>query len=352
MRRHIKDDRWKKYVDLIETTSRRGAAVTRQLLTFARKNNPHVSRINVMTVIEQTIRLFEVSAPKSINIKCVFSSEPLIVEADDTQLQQAILNLFLNARDAMPEGGVLVITCQGISFDEGHAQQLTDGKAGSYVMITIADSGEGIPPDLLHRIFEPFFTTKEQGKGTGLGLSVVYGVVKSHNGHISVRSEINSGTEFTIYLPRILNGELNTTIERDSSELVGGTERILIIEDEMPVAEIGADILRNLGYQVEVSQNGREAIDRLIADTQPFHLIILDMNMPRMGGRATFDQIKKLFPSMKVLVCSGYSATMLDDGKFAEAIDGFIQKPYELADFAQKVRTILDERVSASSLHP
>lgn len=352
MKRKVKgDEKWIKYVDLIETTSRRGAGVTRQLLTFARKNSPHVQPLDLNIIIDQTIKLLVATIPKSIHIKCELSAEPAIVEGDDGQLQQAILNLCLNARDAMPNGGVLVINCRPVYLDEEHAMQFHDGKPGKYIMVSIADSGCGIPSQILNHIYEPFFTTKEQGKGTGLGLSVVYGVVRGHDGYISVNSEIDSGTIFSLYLPRAHAVQLAGKTQQDVSEIRGGTERILLIEDEISVGEIGADILKELGYTIEIAHNGRDAIQKLSSHSIPFDLVILDMNMPRMGGKATFERLKDMFPNMKVLVCSGYSATMLDDGKFAQAIDGFLQKPYELEEIAQKIRSILDSsRVSQSTI--
>ena len=353
MRRKVKDDsRWTKYVDLIETASRRGASLTRQLLTFARKGNPHVKMVDVNTIIEETIHLFTATTSKSIHIKSTLSIEPVIVEADEGQLQQTFLNLCLNARDAMPNGGVLVIQCKPVSFDESDAQQFVDGKPGDYVMISVADSGIGIPKKVIPHIFEPFFTTKEVGKGTGLGLSVVYGVIRTHNGYIHVASEVDSGTVFTIYLPRVKDARFFRPNISATAEIVGGRERILLIEDEISVGEVGFDILKDLGYEVDIAHDGREAIEKLSNAQPPFHLVMLDMNMPRMGGRATFERLKERFPSLKVLVCSGYSAVMLDDGKFVESIDGFIQKPYELGELAQKVRKILDAEVPAQhALH-
>jgi PAS domain S-box-containing protein len=343
MRRKINnDERWVKYVDLIETTSRRGAAITRQLLTFARKNNPHVHLVDVNTILDQTVRLFEATTPKSIIVKCSLSQEPVIVTGDEGQLQQAILNLCLNARDAMPMGGVLVINCKQCVMNEQFASQFADGKAGEYAMVSVADSGVGIPQHILDRIYEPFFTTKEQGKGTGLGLSVVYGVVRSHNGQITVSSEVNSGTVFTMYLPLAKDIRHFVTGRKESKKMVGGTERILLVEDEISIGEVGYDLLSDLGYSIEVVRNGREAVELLSNTRQKFDLIILDMNMPRMGGRETFDRIKELFPSIRILVCSGYSSAMMNDGKFAEEIDGFIQKPYEIEDMSQKIRSVLN----------
>jgi nitrogen-specific signal transduction histidine kinase/ActR/RegA family two-component response regulator len=336
------EERSMKYVDLIETTSRRGAAITRQLLTFARKNNPHVHLVDVNEILDQTIKLFEATTSKNIIIKCTLSQEPVIVNGDEGQLQQAILNLCLNARDAMPNGGVLVINCKPFTMTEEFAAQFTDGRPGEYVLLSIADSGTGIPAHILNKIYEPFFTTKEQGKGTGLGLSVVYGVVRSHQAQITVSTEINSGTVFSMYFPRVSEIRSIHPEGRKQAALVGGTERILLVEDEVSIGEIGNDLLTDLGYRVDVARNGRDAVDLLSDPARGFDLVILDMNMPRMGGRETFDQIKELRPSLKIIVCSGYSSTMLADGTFVRAIDGFIQKPYEIDSFAHKIRSVLD----------
>ncbi len=345
MRRKLKDDpRWMKYVDLIETSSRRGAAVTRQLLTFARQTNPHVRLVDMNTLIDQTLRLFEATTTKAISIKYVPSAEAVVVMGDEGQLQQALLNLCLNARDAMPNGGTLSIRCGSLFLNERQANLFAEGKMGEYVMLSVADTGAGISKGILHRIFEPFFTTKEPTKGTGLGLSVVHGVVRSHNGYINVDSEINTGTIFTIYLPRISGREPLNSEQRRSREPVGGNERLLLIEDEASVSEVGGDILEDLGYHVEKASDGREALEKLASTQPPFDLVILDMNMPRMDGRATIEHIKQDHRSLKVLVCSGYSEAMVGEQKFAELIDGFIQKPYESEDLALKVRSLIDGR--------
>jgi PAS domain S-box-containing protein len=350
MRRKLREDfRWMKYVDLIETASRRGAALTRQLLTFARKDNPHIKLVDVNHIIEETVRLFEASTSKSIQIILSLSSEPVIVEADEGQLQQALLNLFLNSRDALENGGILNIHTRQVRIDEEFAKQFADGKPGEFVMISVADTGKGIPRHLLNRIFEPFFTTKEQGKGTGLGLSVVYGVVRSHNGYINVESEVGIGTVFTIYLPRATNGAVSVSRQKETTELVGGKEKILLVEDETAVREVGYDILEDLGYEVQIAPNGKEAIKK-IEDGHHFDLVILDMNMPKMEGKSTFEQLKKFNPTMKVLVCSGYSQAMVDEeGKFFKEVDGFLQKPYEVEEFARAVREVLDKQPTLHS---
>ena len=347
-RKVIGDERLTKYIDLIESSSRRGAGITRSLTTFGRRKSTNVRSIEISAIIDPTLRLFEATTPKAIHVKYTAANEPMVVEGDEDQLQQALLNLCLNARDAMPDGGVLVINCRPVFMDESHASQFAEGKPGHYILLSVADSGSGIDHSILHRIFEPFFTTKDQGKGTGLGLSVVYGVVRAHNGYIGVESEINSGTIFTIYLPRVSHTRSSPLGRRDSKEVVGGTERILLVEDEISIGEIESDILKELGYSIEVAHNGRDAIQVLSTSGKAFDLIILDMNMPRMGGRATFDRIKEMFPAMKVLVCSGYSATMIDDGNFARSIDGFLQKPYAREEIAHKIRSVFDGPVIAA----
>jgi two-component system, cell cycle sensor histidine kinase and response regulator CckA len=342
MRRKVSSDpRLLKYIDLIEDTSRRGAAMTHQLNMFARKDTPRSSPVAMNNLINETLVLFAATTPKMVHIKFNPSAQTAIVDGDDGQLQQALLNLCLNARDAMPNGGVLVIDCSVVSLDEEQAGEFADGKEGEYVMVRLTDSGSGIPREILHRIFEPLFTTKEPGKGTGLGLSVVYGIIRSHHGYVGVQSEVDSGSTFTIYLPRSSSSPVEKRAEKEDIDVHGGTERILLIEDEISVGQVGSDLLGDLGYVIELAENGRDAIDRLDSGER-YDLAILDMNMPRMGGRETFKQIKLICPSLKVLVCSGYSASVLDDKEFAQAIDGFIQKPYEAVNLARKIRTILD----------
>ena len=353
LRRKVKDDpQWARYISNIEDSARRGSTITQSLNTFGRREKPRVHVADVNDIIDRTLLLLQETLPKLISIKCVLAPGPLVVDADEGLVQQALLNLCLNSRDAMPKGGLLSIESGTIILDEEKAAHLLDGKPGSYVLISVKDSGVGIPPAIRNRIFEPFFTTKEPGKGTGLGLSVVYGIVRNHNGYINLEeSEVNSGTVFSIYLPQVMDERRLKPERRKQSDPPRGSERILLIEDEIAVGEVGADILRDLGYAVEVVRNGDE-VDRQFSpdDLKRFNLVILDMNMPKMGGKATFEYIKRRLPSMKVLICTGYSAAMIDDVEFARAIDGFIQKPYELTDIAEKVRAILDRSGAASGI--
>jgi two-component system cell cycle sensor histidine kinase/response regulator CckA len=354
LRRKVKDDpQWVRYINNIEDSARRGSTITQSLNTFGRRDKPRVHVADVNEIIDRSLLLLQETLPKLISIKSELAPGPLIVDADEGLVQQALLNLCLNSRDAMPKGGLLSITSGTIVLEDEKAAQLPDGKPGSYVVISVKDSGSGIPAAIRNRIFEPFFTTKEPGKGTGLGLSVVYGIVRSHNGYINLEeSEVDSGTVFAIYLPRVMDERRLKPERQKAAEPAHGTERILLIEDEVAVGEVGADILKELGYSVEVVRNGDE-VDRQFSpeDLKRFDLIILDMNMPKMGGKETFKYIKKRLPSMKVLICTGYIDVMSKDPEFSRAIDGFLQKPYELADIAEKVRSILD-RTSAASGYP
>jgi len=341
MKRKLKKtDTWYQYVDLMENASRRGAALTRQLLTFARKSNVHVRPLDLNAVVEETRKLFEPTISKAFQVATELSPEPLILNGDEGQLQQALLNLCINARDAMPHGGTITIATASVDLTETEAVRIVQAKPGSYVTVSVMDSGVGIPPELQTKIFEPFFTTKQQGKGTGLGLSVVYGVVRSHGGFITLDSEINVGTKVTLHFPRIPQ-EAYFRRRQESPRVPQGTERILLVDDEIPVNRIEHAMLTDLGYTVEAVHDGIEAIDKLKASPQKFSLVILDMNMPRLGGKETFSAIKRLFPNLKVLVCSAYSDGMIEND-FMKTVDGFLQKPYTIQEMAQKVREVLD----------
>jgi two-component system, cell cycle sensor histidine kinase and response regulator CckA len=341
MKRKLQEtDKLYKYVNLIEDSARRGASVTRQLLTFSRKSNTYFRPLDINNVIEDTVRLFERSVPKSTRISWTPSAKFVIVNADSGQLEQAFLNLFLNARDAMPNGGVITISCKAVSLTEPVSVVYSDIPPGSYVQIKVVDTGSGITKEVLPKIFEPFFTTKEQSKGTGLGLSVVYGVVKSHDGYLGVESEIGIGTAFTIHLPRIEKFETIQS-ELKSTKISGGSEKILLVDDDPGANIIGVDILQELGYSVDTVKDGFQAIEKIQNDIF-YDLVILDLNMPGIGGKDVFYSLKKLKPSLKVMICSGYSNSILNDDAFIKAVNGYLHKPYMYEELARSVRDVLD----------
>jgi signal transduction histidine kinase/CheY-like chemotaxis protein len=340
-RRMNENDKWFPFVDIIETAAKRGASLTRQLLTFARRGSVEVHPVDIHAILVETIHLFERSVNPNISIVTHFTSEVAIVNGDEGQIQQAMLNIFINARDAMPNGGTLTIETAPVQYSEQDRSTLSgEAHSGSYISIKVVDSGVGMSKEVQQRMFEPFFTTKEQGKGTGLGLSVVYGVVNGHGGYISVQSEPGNGTTFSILLPKLPETfKSNTT--RSNRKIVGGKETILVVDDEEIVRTTISAMLSDLGYTVESSRDGKEALD-LLAKKKTIDLVLLDMTMPTMGGKEVFQKIRRIKSHAKVIISSGYSDLVLGEDAFAKKVDGFLQKPYQIEDLSRKIREVLD----------
>ncbi|KAB2923461.1 MAG: PAS domain S-box protein [Bacteroidetes bacterium] len=328
MRRRITPrNRLYPFVDIIETASTRGKSLTNQLLTFARRTPVEFHPINLHDLLEETLRIFEPSVKPLVTVTRRYADAPPIVNGDDGQVQQAILNLFINARDAMPSGGELTI-----------ATSVTD----TTVTITVADNGVGMPPAVQEQVFVPFFTTKEQGKGTGLGLSVVYGVMQSHNGSVTFTSAVGAGSSFVLTFPLYANypKEMMAAAPR---RLTKGTESVLIVDDEEFVRMTLRTMLADLGYTVTVATTGAEALTAVRKRKRTFDLIILDMNMPEMGGKKVFEAVRAMKVPSAVIVSSGYSDDILG-ADFASRVDGFLQKPYKIEELAKKLRDVLDGR--------
>jgi PAS domain S-box-containing protein len=340
MKRKMKqDDRWYRFADIIETAARRGASLTRQLLTFARKSNVQFRPVVVNDIIEETLRLFERSTDKTILIEKKLTDEVCIINGDDGQLQQAFLNLLINARDAMPEGGTIRVQSVNKHFAED-AATAPEVHQGYYVAVSITDTGVGMDHKTQQHIFEPFFTTKDIGKGTGLGLSVVYGVVNSHNGFITVQSEPSHGAEFTLYFPIIPSAEKLQKHVRPT-KIERGTERVLVIDDEKDVGDIICSMLESLGYQVTFVNNGQKGID-LFKKKKRFDIVILDLNMPKMSGKETFIKLKKIDPDIKVVISTGYGDRVIDAALGKAAGDTVLQKPYQIEELSKVMRLMLN----------
>lgn len=342
MKRKMKqDDQWYRFADIIETAARRGAALTRQLLTFARKGHVQFRPVIVNDIIEETLRLFERSIDKKISIEKDLIREVCIMSGDDGQLQQSLLNLLINARDAMPDGGTITVQSQ-----KKHIEEDTPGAVeilkGDYIAVSVIDTGIGMDKDIQQHIFEPFFTTKDRGKGTGLGLSVVYGVVNSHNGFITVQSEPMHGTQFTMHFP-ILPASENLRRNIRHSKLERGTEQIIIIDDEKDVAGVIGGMLKSLGYHVTMVDSGRKAIN-LFKKKKRFDVVILDLNMPKMSGKETFEKLKKIDPKIPVIISTGYSDRDMDVSQWRDPVDAFLQKPYPIEELSKAIRLILDNK--------
>ncbi|MCX6122901.1 MAG: PAS domain S-box protein [Ignavibacteriales bacterium] len=340
MKRKMKqDDRWYRFADIIETAARRGASLTRQLLTFARKSNVQFRPIVVNDIIEETLRLFERSTDKTILVEKKLTDEVCIIHGDDGQLQQAFLNLLINARDAMPDGGTITIHSKRKSIEED-TTATPEIRKGLYVAVSITDTGVGMDKKTQQHIFEPFFTTKDIGKGTGLGLSVVYGVVNSHNGFVTVQSELGHGAEFTMYFPIIPAAENFQQYVRPS-KIENGTERVLVIDDEKDVADIISGMLDSLGYQVTHVDSGQKAIN-LYKKKKRFDVVVLDLNMPKMSGKETFIKLKKIDPNIRVVISTGYGDRVIDASLGKAAGDTFLQKPYQIEELSKIMRLTLN----------
>jgi PAS domain S-box-containing protein len=334
----------RKNIEEIQKAADRAASLTNQLLAFSRKQvlQPRVLQLNdVVRGMEKMLRRL---IGEDIELSTSFDSTLGNVKADPGQLEQVIMNLAINARDAMPRGGKLSISTSKAVIDQSTKFRNRTLEIGEYVMLSISDNGMGMTEEVKVHLFEPFFTTKGLGKGTGLGLATCYGIICQSGGDIRVYSELKSGTTFKIYLP-LTNATLEPVVTKDLEALPPGTESILIVEDDPSVRELAVAILRNCGYQVQESNNAFEAL-RLLKRIAGFDLVVTDVIMPQMSGKELYDQIKSQLPGIKVLLMSGYTDDalahhgVLDEGFF------FLEKPFSPAKIARKVREILDAPTS------
>jgi CheY-like chemotaxis protein len=276
---------------------------------------------------------------KEIRIHTEQLTETWPVEVDRGQIEQVLLNLFVNAWQAMPGGGDLHLAAANVELDEAYEVPYKV-RPGRYVKLDVTDTGIGMDKAIQERIFEPFFTTKEMGRGTGLGLASAYGIIKNHGGHINVYSEKGKGSTFTIYLPA--SGKAVEPEEQAPREPVRGHETVLLVDDEQITMEVGQEILRELGYKVVTARNGAEAIEKFRTLGRQIDLVILDMIMPGMGGGQTFDELRQIDPAVRVLLSSGYSISGEASQILERGCNDFIQKPFNMRQLSEKMRAILD----------
>ena len=323
----------------IEQQVKSGAKLTAQLLGYARKGKYKVKPIGLNQVVSEIGDTFG-RARKDITIHRDLSEDLFAVEADQGQMEQVLLNLFVNAADSMPVGGDLILKTRNATHKDMNGK-LYKPKPGNYVQLTVTDTGTGMDKKTQERIFDPFFTTKEMGRGTGLGLASVYGIVKGHDGYIDVESKKGLGTTFSIYLPASRR-KVHESLE-PSTQPVNGAGTILLVDDEEMVLEVGVKMLEKLGYTVLEAKGGREAVEVYNKNKDEVDMIILDMIMPEMGGGEAYDRIKEINSKVKVLLSSGYSI----DGQASEILrrgcDGFIQKPFSVKELSGRIRDILAE---------
>ncbi len=316
----------------------RGSDLTKQLLGFARGGKYEVRPTNINELIKTSSHMFG-RTKKEISISTAFESKIWRVEVDQGQVEQVLLNLYLNAAQAMPGGGSIHIETKNVIIDESEIRNKYF-KPGKYVRIIVKDTGVGIDEKTKGRIFDPFFTTKEMGRGTGLGLASAYGIIKSHNGFINVESEVGRGSEFIIHLPASEKASIEETVIAE--KLVMGNETLLLVDDEEDILKIGAEMLNRLGYKVMPARSGMEAVKLFTEKKDEINLVILDMVMPEMNGSETFDLLKKIQPDLKVLLSSGYSLSEEASQILKNGHNSFIQKPFDINRVSSKIRELLD----------
>ena len=337
------DDPFRQTAILINQAAKRAAELTRQLLAFSRRQVLSVRILDLNAIIADLERMLRRLIGDDVELVTVFEEPLAKVMADPSQIEQIVMNLAVNARDAMPRGGRLTMETANVVLDEESARPMADVEPGRYVLITVSDTGQGMDAETMSRVFEPFFTTKEQGKGTGFGLSTVYGIVKQHKGHVTLTSEPTRGTEFKIYLPCI---ERNVEADRErplSSSQIIGTENVLVVEDEDMVRKVACKILDMHGYNVLSSSDPRDAIGICERHKGSLDLLLTDVVMPGMDGKALYKELARLIPDLKVVFMSGFAgATVVRDG-VAQRGFHFVQKPFTPESLLEKVRRALDE---------
>ncbi|HEY5962297.1 MAG TPA: response regulator, partial [Polyangiaceae bacterium] len=326
-------------LDDILTSSRGAAELTRQLLIYARKAQMVLVPTDIHQCIENTLSLLRRSIEPKIEIAAHLQAERHIILADTVLLDNSLLNLCVNARDAMPDGGRLTVATSNVDVLPGKHERLSPG---TYLLLEVLDTGHGMPPEVLGSIFDPFFTTKPVGEGTGLGLAAVSGTVKSMRGHIDVESELGYGSAFRIFLP--CHSLAEKAITKESSQLERGSGRILLVDDDALVRRTAEAALRNLGYEVTLAADGLAAVETCRSDALRFDLVILDLRMPHMDGACTFDELRRLDATVPVLVWSGYGGEMDVHELLRKGAVGFIQKPYRVADLSRRVAEAMRAR--------
>ncbi len=332
----------------VEKAANRATTLTRQLLAFSRRQRLERQRLNLNDTINDIMKMLRRVIGENIEVRVQESIHLHPIFADPSQIEQVVMNLAVNARDAMPNGGQLVIETRNVTLNEEYRREHPYAKSGRYVQMTISDTGTGMDAETRKRIFEPFFTTKETGKGTGLGLSMVYGIVKQHGGLIEVYSEPRQGTSFKIYLPVEEKAVKEEAQEEVQQPLRGGTETILVAEDEEALRSLARSILEELGYTVLLAKDGVEAVELYKANQERIALMLFDIVMPHMGGREAYEQISSLGGDGPVIFMTGYSAEIVQyefvkQNKFIEAAGAVLmQKPYTVETLGRKVREVLD----------
>jgi len=340
------DDISRQRVRNIESSARKASSMISKLLSFARRDSHEVLPLNLHDVINDSLKMFEGMLNKKIGLKMNLCEQKPIIEGDPNQIEQILMNLIVNAKDAMPDGGLMSISTRLIDLQEVQPNVPSYVQPGRYVILSFSDTGTGIPRDIMSKIFDPFFTTKEKGKGTGLGLATVYGIMKDHRGYISVQSDVGKGTTFELYFP--LSDGMPQGIVKPRLNKIEGHENILIVDDDSDVLNLISDLLETHGYHVIPVNNALNAIDTFRENLGKIHLVISDIVMPLVEGNDLVRILRRINPEIKILVISGFSNADIGEG---EPIDAFLKKPFEGTELLATIRRILDTGTSKLPLY-
>ena len=331
-------------LEQIEKSAARAAELTQQLLAYSRRQPLRPRLIDLNELVFATSKLLRRTLGEDVEIESVLAGDLWITNVDRTQLETSLVNLSLNARDAMPNGGKLLIETRNIALDQDYVAQNPDVAAGPYAMLAVTDTGVGIPPDALEKVFEPFFTTKEVGRGTGLGLSMVYGFIKQSNGHIKIYSELGRGTSVKMYLPRA-DGAVAAEASSPATSMPIGSERLLVVEDNADVRARIVETLGTLGYAVDEASDGAAGLAKFEAAPRPYDLLLTDVVMPGpIGGKALADAVSSRWPSTPVVFMSGYTEDAITHQGRLNAGVRLLAKPFRRHELAEMIRQALDDR--------
>jgi CheY-like chemotaxis protein len=336
------EDPLQKNLREIQKATERATRLTRQLLAFSRRQVLQPTILNLSEIVSQTGEMLQRLLGEDIELVTILPEKLGRVKADPFQIEQVIVNLAVNARDAMPEGGKLTIELANIELDDEYSRRHVGVAPGSYVRLAVSDTGIGMDKETQSRIFEPFFTTKEQGKGTGLGLATVYGIINQSEGAIQVYSEPGWGTTFKIYLPQVSQAAEPLVVPLPSEPAAQASETILLVEDEPSVRELILDMLKDEGYTVLEANNSAEALRLSEQFTDPIHLLLTDVIMPGWNGRQLAERLLQQRPHLKVLYLSGYTDNAIVHHGVLDSGVAFLHKPFTPQDLARKVREVLD----------
>ncbi len=335
------NDALRSYVDQILTSTERAASLTQSLLAFSRKQPMHFKTVDLVALVERAQKLLSRLIGEDIDIKIVANRTPVMIKADIGQIEQVLMNLAANARDAMPKGGLLTIETTIADLNAEFIRTYGYGKVGTYGLLHVSDTGTGMEEMTLKRIFEPFYTTKEVGKGTGLGLSIVYGIIKQHGGYINASSEPGKGTTFMLYVP-LISAPLEDALPAEPDDLEGGLATILVAEDDDNVRNLTHAVLEGFGYTVIDAVDGEDALKKFKEHEKEIQLLCMDILMPKKNGTEVYETIKQDHPDVKALFTSGYSSDLMRAKGILVDDAGFLAKPVSPRDLLKHVRKILD----------